>query len=79
MTNTFGANSFRLQLHNAEKEVSKLNYEGAMIAKTVVSDSRKNTLIAGSIGPTGEIIEPLGSTTWSENNGSFFRTGTSIA
>ena len=71
LTNTFGANSFRLQLHNAEKEVSKLNYEGALIAKKVVLDSKKNTLIAGSIGPTGEIIEPLGTTTWLETTEAF--------
>ena len=45
LTNTFGANSFRLQLHNAEKEVSKLNYEGVLIAKKVVLDSKKNTQI----------------------------------
>jgi 5-methyltetrahydrofolate--homocysteine methyltransferase len=71
LTNTFGANSFRLKLHNAEKAVKELNYHGASIAKKVVADSNKNILIAGSIGPTGEIIEPLGTTTWSETTEAF--------
>ncbi|SVC22177.1 uncharacterized protein METZ01_LOCUS275031, partial [marine metagenome] len=60
LTNTFGANRCRLALHKAEKAVSELNYEGAAIAKKVAKTYGENVLIAGSIGPTGELMEPYG-------------------
>jgi len=60
LTNSFGANEFRLALHNAEKKVHEINFEAAFLAKKAFEDSKREIFIAGSIGPTGEILEPLG-------------------
>ena len=60
LTNTFGANQYRLGLHKAENMVSKLNYEAAQIAYSATSGCGREIVIAGSIGPTGEIMKPLG-------------------
>ena len=60
LTNSFGANEFRLALHNAEKKVHEINCEAAFLAKKAFEDSKREIFIAGSIGPTGEILEPLG-------------------
>ena len=60
LTNSFGANKFRLALHNAENKVEEINIEAASIAKKAADKSKREIFIAGSIGPTGEIIEPLG-------------------
>jgi 5-methyltetrahydrofolate--homocysteine methyltransferase len=60
LTNSFGANEYRLALHNAENKVEELNFEAASIAKESSKKFEKHVFIAGSIGPTGEILEPLG-------------------
>ena len=56
-TNTFGGNRFRLKLHGYENRVYDFNKAAAEIAKSVCP---KNKFVAGSIGPTGEFLEPLG-------------------
>ena len=60
LTNSFGANKYRLALHNAENRVEELNFESAKLAKKSSNKFEKHIFIAGSIGPTGEILEPLG-------------------
>ena len=60
LTNTFGANKYRLALHNMEEKVFEINFKGAEIAKKSVSRSGQDILIAGSIGPTGELLHPIG-------------------
>ena len=57
VTNTFGGNQFRLKLHQLESKVKELNYSGAQIAR---KSAGKKVFMAGSIGPSGEILEPLG-------------------
>ena len=60
LTNSFGANSSRLKLHNLENDVDKLNFEAANLAKKAIVNNKDNLIVAGSIGPTGELFEPLG-------------------
>ena len=57
VTNTFGGNQFRLKLHQLESKVKELNYAGAQIARECAA---KRVFVAGSIGPSGEILELLG-------------------
>ena len=57
VTNTFGGNQFRLKLHQLESKVKELNFAGAQIARECAG---QNVYVAGSIGPSGEILEPLG-------------------
>ncbi len=56
-TNTFGANYARLVMHNLENKVSELNIKAAQLACSVRPDGK---YVAGSIGPTGETLEPMG-------------------
>ncbi len=62
-TNTYGANRFKLKLHQLHDKVYEINYEGAKIAREVAGD---DILVAGSVGPLGIMIEPLGPTSVDE-------------
>jgi 5-methyltetrahydrofolate--homocysteine methyltransferase len=59
-TNTFGGNRFRLMLHNNESRVRELNLAAARIARDVADAAPREVLVAGDIGPSGEILFPLG-------------------
>jgi 5-methyltetrahydrofolate--homocysteine methyltransferase len=60
LTNSFGGTRYRLKLHKAEARVAELNERAAHIARTEADCAGRTVLVAGSIGPTGEILEPLG-------------------
>ncbi len=60
LTNTFGGNAARLKLHNAQNQVRKLNRLGAELAREVADKCDRQIVVAGSVGPTGEIMEPIG-------------------
>jgi 5-methyltetrahydrofolate--homocysteine methyltransferase len=66
LTNTFGGTRHRLKLHNAADRVAELNIKGAQIARQQVGKADREIVIGGSMGPTGEIMEPLGNLTTSE-------------
>lgn len=59
-TNSFGGTHFRLNLHKLGDRVFELNQAAAALAREVAGDQR---LVAGSMGPTGELLEPLGTLT----------------
>ncbi|MCZ6470623.1 MAG: betaine--homocysteine S-methyltransferase [Gammaproteobacteria bacterium] len=60
LTNTFGGTRYRLKLHNAQDSVSELNIAATEILKAEIANSDREIITAGSIGPTGEILAPLG-------------------
>ena len=60
LTNSFGGTRYRLQLHKAEHRVTELNIAAAALLREVASKSDREIIVAGSIGPTGEILAPLG-------------------
>ena len=60
LTNTFGGTRYRLKLHNAQDRVSELNIAATKILKAEIAKSDREIVAAGSIGPTGEILAPLG-------------------
>jgi 5-methyltetrahydrofolate--homocysteine methyltransferase len=60
LTNSFGGNAMRLKLHNAQSRVGELNEAAARIARREADASRRDVIVAGSIGPTGEVLEPVG-------------------
>jgi methionine synthase I (cobalamin-dependent) len=60
LTNTFGGTRYRLKLHHAEDRVRELNAAAARIARAEADASGREVVVAGSIGPTGEILAPLG-------------------
>ncbi|MGE0238042.1 MAG: betaine--homocysteine S-methyltransferase [Parvibaculaceae bacterium] len=61
LTNTFGGNRHRLKLHNAQDQVREINIAAARNARTEADAVTRPVYVGGSIGPTGEIFEPLGS------------------
>ena len=58
-TNTFGSNRFRLAEHGAGERVVSINAAAVKIAKDTVGD-RTDVLIAGSVGPLGVVLAPIG-------------------
>ncbi|QMU58177.1 MAG: betaine--homocysteine S-methyltransferase [Boseongicola sp.] len=60
LTNTFGGNASRLKLHNCENRVRALNRAGAELGREVADIADRDIIVAGSMGPTGEIFEPIG-------------------
>ncbi|MDQ1481522.1 MAG: 5-methyltetrahydrofolate--homocysteine methyltransferase [Actinomycetota bacterium] len=63
LTNTFGGNRLRLKLHRAEHRVLEINQKAAEIAGEVAAAAPRPGVVAGSVGPTGELFEPLGALT----------------
>lgn len=60
LTNTFGGTSARLKLHDAQGRVRELNRVGAELGREVADKADRKIIVAGSVGPTGEIMEPVG-------------------
>ena len=56
-TNTFGANHYRLLRHGMEARVSEINRAGVRVARAAAGNA---VMVAGSVGPLGLRIEPLG-------------------
>jgi 5-methyltetrahydrofolate--homocysteine methyltransferase len=63
LTNTFGCNPHRLKLHKAEARTHELAKGAAELARSVADAAPRPVVVAGSIGPTGELFEPLGALT----------------
>jgi methionine synthase / methylenetetrahydrofolate reductase(NADPH) len=74
-TNTFGGNSFRLARHGLADKVAEINRRGAELAREAADafnlKKAANVLVAGSVGPLGLRIEPLGKTSREEARTSF--------
>ncbi|MEH6578127.1 MAG: betaine--homocysteine S-methyltransferase [Amphritea sp.] len=66
LTNSFGGTRFRLKLHKSEERVHELNYAAAQIIRKLADASERDIVVAGSMGPTGEIFEPTGTLTYDE-------------
>ena len=66
LTNTFGCNRHRLKLHNAEARVPELNEKAARLAGAVAEAADRPVIVAGSVGPTGEIFMPAGTMSMEE-------------
>ncbi len=56
-TNTFGANRVKLSSYQLQDNLYKINFEGARLAREIADDE---LLVAGSVGPLGVQMEPLG-------------------
>jgi 5-methyltetrahydrofolate--homocysteine methyltransferase len=61
-TNTFGGTRARLQMHGLEDRVEELNQAAAALARSV-ADRYPGTFVLGDIGPSGELMEPMGDLT----------------
>ena len=63
LTNSFGGNAARLKLHGEEKRARALSRISAEIGREVADKRDRPVVVAGSVGPTGEIMAPMGALT----------------
>ena len=79
LTNSFGGTRHRLKLHRAEDRVAELNHAAAQVARAAAEDAGRPVLVAGSMGPTGELIVPLGALTPDEATAAFAEQAQALA
>jgi methionine synthase I (cobalamin-dependent) len=79
LTNSFGGTRHRLKLHRAEDRVAELNEKAARIARAEADRADHVVLVAGSMGPTGEILEPLGPLSVDEARAAFAEQAVALA
>jgi methionine synthase I (cobalamin-dependent) len=60
LTNTFGGNRHRLALHNAQDQAEQVNHAAAKILREVAAENGNSILVAGDIGPSGQVLAPYG-------------------
>ena len=60
LTNTFGSNASRLKLHDAADRSFELSRIGTEIGREVADAAGRPVIVAGSVGPTGDIMQPVG-------------------
>jgi methionine synthase I (cobalamin-dependent) len=66
LTNSFGGTRFRLKLHNFQDRVVEFNRAAAQNARAEADAAGHPVIVAGSMGPTGELLEPMGTMTFEE-------------
>ena len=60
LTNSFGGTRYRLKLHKLDERVHELNEAAARLGREVADAAvGRRVLVAGSMGPTGELLEPM--------------------
>lgn len=63
LTNTFGGTRARLDLDKLGDRVAELNQAGVSVARQAAEQAPRPVVVAGSVGPTGQLFEPLGELT----------------
>ena len=76
LTNSFGGTRHRLKLHGDQDRVYEINKRAAEIARAVADKAMEKTpgriiIVAGSMGPTGELFQPLGALTEADGIAAF--------
>lgn len=71
LTNTFGANRYKLARHGLGDKVVEINKAGVELARRVVAASFKNVFVAGDVGPLGVRIAPYGRVSLEEARAAF--------
>jgi 5-methyltetrahydrofolate--homocysteine methyltransferase len=71
LTNTFGGTSIRMETHGLQDRVIELNKKAAENARAEADAAPHPVLVAGSMGPTGQLMEPLGTLSISDAEKSF--------
>lgn len=71
LTNSFGGTRYRLKLHNLQDRAYELNRAAAQNARAEADAAGRPVLVAGSMGPTGELLAPMGSMTFDDARAAF--------
>ncbi len=78
LTNSFSSNHYRFALHQMPQRVTELATAAARLAREIADRTPRPVLVAGSMGPTGEMIEPLGECTQREAQTAFEEQATAL-
>lgn len=70
-TNTFGANRYKLGEHGLQHKVDEINRAAVSVARRVIGGAFKDILLAGSIGPLGVRLAPLGRVSFADAQEAF--------
>jgi 5-methyltetrahydrofolate--homocysteine methyltransferase len=79
LTNSFGGTCFRLGLHKLQDRVHQLNAAAAKLARAEADAAGRPVIVAGSMGPSGEILEPLGERSFDEAKAGFAEQAAALA
>jgi methionine synthase I (cobalamin-dependent) len=71
LTNSFGGTRFRLEMHDLQERVVELNRAAAQNARAEADAAPHLVVVAGSIGPTGQLFEPMGMLTFDDAKAAF--------
>ncbi len=63
LTNSFGGTGYRLKLHDLQDRTVELNEAAARVARAAADEADRRVIVAGSMGPSGELLVPMGSMT----------------
>lgn len=70
-TNSFGGSPIKLKEYSLDQRTYEINKNAAQLARIEADSSEKKIFVAGSVGPTGVLIEPLGDYSFDEVVDSF--------
>jgi 5-methyltetrahydrofolate--homocysteine methyltransferase len=76
LTNTFGGSRPRLRVEGLEDQTHEVNLAAARLAREVAGDQ---VLVLGDIGPTGQLLEPLGVLTYHDAVAGFAEQAAALA
>jgi 5-methyltetrahydrofolate--homocysteine methyltransferase len=71
LTNSFGGTRYRMKLHDLQDRVVELNRAAAQNARAAAATADHPVLVAGSMGPTGELLVPMGNMTYEQCRDAF--------
>lgn len=71
LTNSFGGNAYRLKLHDAQDRAFDLAVAAARVARDVAAAAGRPVFVGGSVGPSGELLEPNGPLTYEDARAAF--------
>ncbi len=79
LTNSFGGTRNRLKLNQAEGRVAELSTAAARLAREVTGQAGREIVVAGSMGPTGEMYMPLGELTMTQGTAAYAEQAKALA
>lgn len=79
LTNSFGGSRFRLELHKLQDRAAELNRAAAEVGRAAADAAGRDVVVAGSMGPSGSLIEPLGTLTPEEARDGFAEQAAALA